>query len=108
MKLLVLFLCLLFAGCTPTQRAEPIAPPTTPQIEIREEECFAGIGYSSIYCEDPSLPKGKLEVLFFGQLGKARQTCLVTYENGVQTEKKVLQETNTNCRAKAQFFLFHN
>ena len=93
MKLLILFLCLLLAGCTPTQRAESTAPPTTPQIEIREEECFAGIGYSSIYCEDPSLPKGKLEVLFFGQLGKARQTCLVTYENGVQTEKEVLQET---------------
>ena len=93
MKLLILFLCLLLAGCTPTQRAEPTVPPTTPQIEIREEECFAGIGYSSIYCEDPSLPKGKLEVLFFGQLGKARQTCLVTYENGVQTEKEVLQET---------------
>lgn len=93
MKLLILLLCLCFAGCAPAQRAEPTAPPTQPQIETREEERLAGISYGSIFCEDPSLPKGKTEVLFPGQAGQSLQTCFVTYENGVQTEKEVLQET---------------
>ena len=93
MKLLILLLCLCFAGCAPAQRAEPTVPPTQPLIETREEERLAGISYGSIFCEDPSLPKGKTEVLFPGQAGQSLQTCFVTYENGVQTEKEVLQET---------------
>lgn len=92
MKILILLLCLALAGCAPVQKAEPTTPPTEPQIEIREEECLVGIGYGSIYCEDPSLPEGKMEVLFSGRVGQARQACLVTYENGKQTEKQVLQE----------------
>lgn len=92
MKLLILLLCLFLAGCAPAQVAESTAPPTQLQIETREEERLAGIGYGSIYCQDPSLPEGEVEVLFPGQEGQSRQTCLVTYENGRQTEKEVLQE----------------
>ncbi len=92
MKILILLLCLFLAGCAPAQEAEPTTPPTEPQIETREEERMAGIGYGSIYCQDPSLPEGKMEVLFSGQVGKSLQTCLVTYKNGKQTEKEVLRE----------------
>lgn len=92
MKILVLFLCLFLAGCAPASQTAPTAPATQPQVEIREEACLAGIGYGSIYCNDPSLPEGKMEVLFPGKVGKSQQTCLVTYENGKQTGKEVLQE----------------
>lgn len=88
MKILVLFLCLFFAGCAPAQEAEP----TQPRIEVREEERLAGIGYGGIYCYDPSLPEGKMEVLFPGKVGKSQQTCLVTYKNGKQTGKEILRE----------------
>lgn len=90
MKLLILLLCLILAGCAPAQEIEATAPPTKPQIEMREEERPAAIGYDSIYCRDPSLPEGKMEVLFPGQVGTSLQTCLVTYENGRQTGKAVL------------------
>ncbi len=92
MKILILLLCLLFAGCAPAIESEPTVPATQPRIETREEQRLAGIGYGSIYCQDPSLPEGKMEVLFPGQVGKSSQTCLVTYKNGKQTEKEVLQE----------------
>ena len=92
MKILIVLLCLFLAGCAPARVAEPTTPPTEPRIETREEERMAAIAYGSIYCQDPSLPEGKREVLFPGQAGKALQTCLVTYENGMQTGKTVLQE----------------
>ena len=92
MKILILLLCLLLAGCAPAQRAEPTAPPTQPLIETREEKCITGISYGSIYCEDPSLPAGKTQVLFPGQIGQSLQTCLVTYENRKPTETEVLGE----------------
>ena len=92
MKILILLLCLLLAGCAPAQRAEPVAPPAQPQIETREEVRTAGVGYGSIYCQDPSLPEGKMEVLFSGRVGSSRQTCLITYRNGKETKKEVLQE----------------
>ena len=90
--LLCVFLCVVLAGCAPAQVAEPTVPPTEPQIETRQEERTAGVGYGSIYCSDPSLPEGKMEVLFSGQVGRARQICLVTYKNGKETKKEVLQE----------------
>ena len=92
MKILIILLCLFLTGCAPAQEAEPTAPPTQPLIETLEERRIAGIGYGSIYCEDPSLPAGKTEVLFPGQVGQSLQTCLVTYENKKQTGKEVLHE----------------
>lgn len=92
MKILILILCVFLAGCTPAQEIETTAPPTQPLIETLEEKRITGVGYGSIYCEDPSLPAGKTEVLFPGQVGQSLQTCLVTYENRKKIEKEVLHE----------------
>ena len=92
MKILILFICVFFAGCSAAPESTPTIPATEPRMETREEERLAGVGYGSIYCEDPSLPAGKREILFSGQVGKSWQTCLVTYKNGKETGKEVLQE----------------
>ena len=93
MKILIcLCLCFVLAGCAPAQKPEPTAPAAQPKIETREEEYQASVGYGSIYCQDPSLPAGKQEVLFSGKTGLSRQSCRVTYIDGEKTQTEVIWE----------------
>ncbi len=74
--------------------AEPVpesAP--VPHIEVVEEEHLIGIGYDNIFCQDPSLPEGKMEVLFDGQVGQAVQVSQVTYTDGRITAREEISRT---------------
>ncbi len=98
MKILIcLLLCFFLVACgTPQAQApEPTVPPTEPAVEVFSQETTVGVGYGSTYCYDPSLPEGKMEVLFEGQTGLAQQVSNLTYTNDVLTGREVLSQEIT-------------
>lgn len=48
--------------------------------------------YPTIYCTDASLEPGEEKILTAGQEGSIRRTARITYENGVEASRTVLQE----------------
>ena len=51
------------------------------------------IPYETIYCNDPSLPKGAEEVITEGRDGQLRCTADVVYEGGVEVKRTILSRT---------------
>jgi uncharacterized protein YabE (DUF348 family)/3D (Asp-Asp-Asp) domain-containing protein len=60
-----------------------------------EEVYTTVLAYETVYCKDASLPAGKQVVLVQGQDGEAVCTANVTYVNGQETGRTLLQQTVT-------------
>lgn len=56
------------------------------------EHYTAPIPFETVYCSDDSLPEGTTMVLIHGADGQMRCTALVSYINGVETNRTVLSE----------------
>lgn len=65
------------------------------RIVTRQETYTVVVAHSVTYCDDPSVPEGMEEVLTEGADGEMICTALVTYINGVESEREVLTETIT-------------
>ena len=53
------------------------------------------VPFETVYCDDPSLPLGEEKVLVTGVPGQAIRTSSVTYVNGEENSRTVLDETVT-------------
>lgn len=53
------------------------------------------IPFETVYCDDPTLPLGEEKVLVAGVPGQAIRTSSVSYVNGVEESRTVLDETVT-------------
>ena len=53
----------------------------------------AEVPFEVSYCEDPSLPVGEEKVIVEGQVGQKLCVADVTYANGVETGRNILEET---------------
>ena len=53
------------------------------------------IPFETVYCDDPTLPLGEEKVLVAGVPGQALRTADVTYVNGEESSRDVLEETIT-------------
>lgn len=63
---------------------------------LREEQIYtAALPYKTRYCNDAALPAGLQQVLTEGVDGQMRCTAAVTYRNGVETERTVLESVVT-------------
>ena len=63
---------------------------------VREEQTYTGVvAYETIYCNDAGLPAGETAVLTEGATGTSACTAMVTYINGVETERSVISEKIT-------------
>ena len=63
---------------------------------VQEEQVYTGIvPYETIYCDDATLATGETAVLTEGVNGTSTCTAMVTYVNGVETERTVLSEKVT-------------
>ena len=61
------------------------------------EQTYTGtVPYDQIRCTDSSLPQGETVVLTEGVNGTSTCTALVTYVNGVETDRRVLSERVTS------------
>lgn len=56
------------------------------------EHYTATIPFTTVYCSDDSVPEGTMVVLVAGTNGLMRCTALVSYINGVETERTVLSQ----------------
>ena len=56
------------------------------------EHYTASVPFTTVYCSDSSIPEGTMVVLIPGVDGQMRCTALVSYINGVETERTVLSE----------------
>lgn len=59
---------------------------------VQEQYCIS-LPHETTYCSDPTLPKGTEMVLTEGVDGEALRTANVTYTNGLETEREVVQDT---------------
>lgn len=59
---------------------------------VQEQYCIS-LPHETTYCSDPTLPKGTEMVLTEGVDGEALRTANVTYANGLETEREVVQDT---------------
>ena len=60
---------------------------------VRKEQTYTGIvPYETVYCNDATLAVGETAVLTEGANGTSTCTALVTYVNGIETERNVLSE----------------
>ena len=64
-------------------------------IIIRQETYTATIPHEINYCADPSLPRGKEEVYVRGQDGELLCTAEVTYINGTETHREIIDRKQT-------------
>jgi len=62
-------------------------------VVSNEQKYTVDIAYETIYCEDPSLPKGHEREVVAGVAGQKQYKAQVVYTNGEQTETTVLEET---------------
>lgn len=77
---------------------EPIRGGMTIRVDrvvTRVETYTTAVPHGSTACDDPSMPEGTWEVLVPGREGELRTTAEVTYVNGRETGRKVLQEYQT-------------
>ena len=60
---------------------------------VQKEQTYTGtVPYETIYCNDATLTTGETAVLSEGSNGTTTCTALVTYVNGVETERQILSE----------------
>ena len=60
---------------------------------VQKEQVYTGVvAYETIYCKDPTLPAGETSLLTEGVNGTSTCTALVTYVNGIETQRTVLSE----------------
>ena len=63
---------------------------------VQKEQVYTGIiPYETIYCNDATLQSGETVVLTEGTNGTSTCTAMVTYINGIETERTVLSEKVT-------------
>ena len=63
---------------------------------IRKEQVYTGtVPYETVYREDATLPAGETALVTEGVNGTSTCTALVTYINGVETERTILSEKIT-------------
>lgn len=61
---------------------------------VTDEQTYtAEIPYEISYCDDPSLPVGEEKVIMEGQIGQKLCVANVSYENGVETGRTLVEET---------------
>lgn len=63
------------------------------QVVSTRETCTVAIPHETLRCNDDSLPEGTESVLIQGVDGQLRKTCQVTYVNGQETGRQLLEET---------------
>ena len=59
------------------------------------ERYTVDVPFETVYCDDPTLPLGEEKVLVAGVPGQAIRTASVTYVNGEENSRTVLDETVT-------------
>lgn len=64
-------------------------------IITRQEQYTTTIPYETSTCNDPTLPEGMWEVLIHGVDGEVSCRAEVTYVNGKETGRKILEQTQT-------------
>ena len=65
------------------------------RVVCRQEVYTATLPHEVTHCSDASIPAGTQEVLIEGRDGEVLRTAEVTYINGVEVERKILQENVT-------------
>ncbi len=63
------------------------------RVVQKEQTYTVDIAYETIYCDDPTLPKGQQREVVAGVTGQKQYTAQVVYTNGSETESTVLTET---------------
>ncbi len=66
---------------------------TVDRVVTVEETYAVTIPHSVVRCSDPSGPEGTQQILTEGSEGELLRTARVTYKNGRETDREVLQET---------------
>ncbi len=64
-------------------------------VVVQQETYTATLPRDVTYCNDASIPEGSQEVLIQGRDGEVLRTAQVTYVNGVETTRKITEETLT-------------
>ena len=64
-------------------------------VITRQETYAVSLPYDTIRYEDPTLPAGETRVLIKGQEGELLRRADVTYRNGTESGRKILEETLT-------------
>lgn len=59
------------------------------------QTCTALLPYETLFCTDPMLPAGEQQVLIQGQNGRVQCTALLTYINGREHSREILEESVT-------------
>jgi 3D (Asp-Asp-Asp) domain-containing protein len=65
------------------------------RVVVQQETYTATVPHDVTYCNDASIPEGFQEVLIEGRDGEVLRTAHVTYVNGVETSRKITEETQT-------------
>jgi len=66
------------------------------ELETYEIQTYSAVlPFDTTYCADPALPAGEEQVLTRGQNGRVRCTAMVTYLNGREQSREILQEDVT-------------
>ena len=66
------------------------------RVESREESFVREIPYETVVSYAPGLPQGVREVLSQGKNGTLQCRAWVTYRNGLETEREILEERQTS------------
>ena len=66
------------------------------ELETYEIQTYTAVlPYETLFCADPTLPAGDQRVLIQGQNGRVRCTALLTYINGREDRREILEESVT-------------
>ena len=66
------------------------------ELETYEIQTYTSLlPYETQFCLDPTLPEGEQRVMIRGQNGRVRSTALLTYINGREHSREILEESVT-------------
>src|SRR5699024_10479166 len=75
-----------------TEEAEEDTEITITRVEEKEEVVEEAIAFKTIEKKDNTLNKGQSKVLKSGKEGKAKKTYTVTFENGQEVSRELIDE----------------
>jgi 3D (Asp-Asp-Asp) domain-containing protein len=82
--------------CEPDLLRLPLPEPPLPDVIVTREETYSTtIPHATTYCADAALPEGTEEVHIAGRDGELLSTARVTYVNGKETKREILNQRQT-------------